>query len=219
MHNQLFPIDITLALGHENATWPGDSPFSHTTEQTLPTGGKTSTLSMCAHSGTHIDTPAHVFDDGLTLGAYTPSDFILPAAVLDVPNAPAIGAEHITDALIQRGDAVLFRTRNTRDGIPQPVEFRTDFTALTPDAARKLIALGVRLVGVDGPSVDMYTEHSLPVHHALLAENIPLVENLNLFCAPEGRYTLCCLPLSMPDAEASPVRAILLPEGKLFSFP
>ena len=40
-------------------------------------------------------------------------------------------------------------------------------------------------------------------------QGIYIVEGLNLQGVDEGRYQLICLPLNLPDADASPVRAVL----------
>jgi arylformamidase len=204
-------IDISLALGREDAPWPGDPAFSTTAAATSDTGGITSSLRLCAHSGTHIDTPAHILDGGARLGDYAPHNFILHALVVDIQEANTVTAQHI-DALPEDSpQALLFRTRNTRNGLAHTGQFSPDFAAFTPDAGRALAGRDLRLVGIDAPSVDAASAHDLPVHHALLSRGILLLENLNLHHAAPGLYTLCCLPLSMPDLEASPVRAVLLP--------
>ncbi|NJB68480.1 arylformamidase [Desulfobaculum xiamenense] len=205
-------IDITLALGREDAPWPGDRPFALEGVPTSPCGGRTSTLTMSAHCGTHIDTPAHVMDAARTLGDYAPADFLLPAIVVDVGDAALVTAQLLQDAAIHPGDAVLLRTRNTRHGLPGDRIFRTDFTALAPSAARLIVERGARLAGIDGPSADPFDAEDLPAHHILLGAGLPIIENLNLHAATPGRYILCCLPLSIPDAEASPVRAVLWPD-------
>jgi arylformamidase len=65
-------------------------------------------------------------------------------------------------------------------------------------------------VGVDYISVDKYGDDSLPVHRILLENDILILEGIDLAAVPCGRYTLLCLPLSLKDAEASPVRAALV---------
>jgi arylformamidase len=85
--------------------------------------------------------------------------------------------------------------------------------ALAPDAAEACAGLGVAMVGVDYLSVDCFgaaREH--PSHTILMSRKILLLEGLDLTAAAPGRYTLICLPLKMPGAEGSPVRAVLLPE-------
>ena len=47
------------------------------------------------------------------------------------------------------------------------------------------------------------------------AAGIPIIENLDLSRAEPGDYDLVALPLMMVEAEAAPVRAVLLPAGSL----
>jgi len=69
---------------------------------------------------------------------------------------------------------------------------------------------GARLVGTDAPSVDAFDSADLPAHKALLGAGIAILENLLLDHAAPGAYELIALPLRLRDADASPVRAILL---------
>jgi arylformamidase len=70
---------------------------------------------------------------------------------------------------------------------------------------------GVRLLGTDAPSVDALDSKDLPAHRACAAHDVTIVEGLRLARVAPGRYELLCLPLSLPDADASPVRALLRP--------
>jgi len=82
--------------------------------------------------------------------------------------------------------------------------------ALTPNAARLLVARGVRLVGTDTPSPESADAADLPVHHVLLGAGVPIVENLLLDDVAAGAYELIALPLRLTEADASPVRAVLV---------
>ena len=70
---------------------------------------------------------------------------------------------------------------------------------------------GVVLVGFDSPSVDPDDADDLPAHHRCVDRGVVVIEGLDLRDVPEGRYTLVALPLRLTTAEASPVRAVLLP--------
>ena len=71
----------------------------------------------------------------------------------------------------------------------------------------------MRLVGTDAPSVDPYDSADLPAHRALAEAGVAILENLLLDHVPPGPYRLLALPLRLEDADASPVRALLLPPG------
>ena len=69
----------------------------------------------------------------------------------------------------------------------------------------------VELVGVDTPSVDVFSSIELPAHHALLEHGMTWIEGLWLGDAEPGHYLLVALPILLEGAEAAPVRAILKP--------
>ena len=105
------------------------------------------------------------------------------------------------------------------DGWPPRVLVRTaaraatawsdDFAALDPETLDWLAARGVRLVGIDTPSVDPASSTALESHHRLRRLDLRVLENLVLDDVPPGDYELIALPLRLADAEASPVRAVL----------
>src|SRR5262249_10397864 len=92
---------------------------------------------------------------------------------------------------------------------PDPEQFNKDFAALTPELVEALHRQGVRLIGVDTPSVDPFSSKDLPAHHAFLRCNMAILEGLILMDVPEGVYELIALPLKLVGFAASPVRAVL----------
>jgi len=106
-------------------------------------------------------------------------------------------------------ERVLFQTRDSSRWAYSKHGFSSDFVALTEDGARWLVARGVRLVGIDGPSVASYNEGPA-AHRALLSAGVVLVEGLNLENVAPGVYWLVCLPLRITGSEGAPARAILI---------
>jgi arylformamidase len=89
--------------------------------------------------------------------------------------------------------------------------FTTDFAALAPELVDWLHERGVRLVGIDTPSVDLFDDAELVSHARCLAHDMAILEGLRLDGVPEGRYELIALPLALAGFDASPVRAVLRP--------
>ena len=87
--------------------------------------------------------------------------------------------------------------------------FPEAFAPLTPELIHALADRGVKLVGTDAPSVDAFTSKDLPTHKACLERGVWILEGLNLQGVAPGVFELICLPLNLPDADASPVRAVL----------
>jgi arylformamidase len=204
--------DISVILGKESVSWPGDPPYERKVISSVDEGrvSTVSVISMSVHLGTHLDTPAHFLAGAGGLDAYEPADFILPAVVVDAGDAPAVTAQMVHDARPTAGGAILFRTANSAAGRIASGEFFQDGVHLLPEAAAACVDHAVRLVGIDYFTIDAFGCHGFPVHHILLSERILVLETINLRHVRPGAYTLICLPLRLAGAEASPVRAVLL---------
>jgi len=205
--------DISLPIHPGTPTWPSDSPPQIRRLKDLDKGDAVtlSRLELGAHAGTHLDAPAHFIQGGATVETLPLELLIGPCVVAQTAAAPLVTAADL-DALSLPPETtrLLLKTGNSaRWGDSQG--FRSDFIALSPDAARWIVDRGIRLVGVDYLSVEQYNpprEH--PVHHTLLAAGVIVVEGLNLADVPPGGYTLVCLPLRVIGVEGAPARAILL---------
>lgn len=204
-------IDITLPIGPATPPWPGDPGLTVGAAHTFASSGwHTSVLTLSAHTGTHVDAPGHMLPDGARLDAFGLERFVLPAVVAEAGPGPLVGAEAVRRSGVRPGEALLLRTDNSARGLADASgAMRTDFTALSPGAARAVVDAGASLLGIDGPSADPYGA-AVPAHTLLMGAGVLIVESLALARAPLGRHLLVCLPLRLPGVEASPVRAVLL---------
>lgn len=206
-HLQMRIIDVTRPMSTGMPVWPGDPPCRCGWSARLPGDGfNAAELSFGAHTGTHVDGPLHVLEDGASIGSLALDAFIGPAHVVDVGDGFEIGAEWLAAHLPGECERLLLRTRAWHE----PGVFPTRWPALTLEAARLLVERGVRLVGTDAPSPDAADAAGLPVHHVLLGAGVPIVENLLLDDVANGAYELIALPLRLAEADASPVRAVLV---------
>ena len=188
--------------------WPGDVPFSCGWTSRIADGASINLSSTTAspHVGTHADAPLHVRDDWPASDALPLAAFLGGALVLDVSDATdgplLLSAD---DPRLQGVHRLLLRTgRSIAQGT-----FPTGWPALDPGVAAALAANGLRLLGVDAPSVDDRESKTLAVHHALFAGGAYLLENLDLRDVPPGRYELVALPQRLGGLDAAPVRAVL----------
>lgn len=200
-------IDISRGLSEEIAVWPGDTPFSRKWTMSLQEGGacNTSTLNLSAHTGTHVDSPAHYMEDGPGVSELPLDAFIGRCRVVPVKDARCVGLPDISGLNMEKEERILFKT-------PRPIaddEWRDDFTYIAVDVAKA--CEGLRLVGIDTPSVDPKNSKSLETHKALLDRRVLILENLNLEGVEEGDYDLVALPLRIIGGDASPVRAAIRP--------
>ncbi len=86
-----------------------------------------------------------------------------------------------------------------------------DFNSLSPELVAWLHGEGVILIGIDTPSVDPLQSKVLESHNALADRDMSVLEGVVLDHVEPGVYTLSALPLRLEGADASPVRAVLLP--------
>lgn len=204
--------DISVTLGEESIDYPGDTPYSRKSLSTIEKGGvcNLSGLELSTHAGTHLDTPAHFIKTGKTIDQYRVDDFILPALVLDLQNHDSVAAEDLQQLDLAVGTALLFKTDNSKSGRNRNGFFSEDYVFISEGAARICVEKKVSLVGLDYISIDRFTDQSFRAHTSLLSAGILVLEGIDLGKVPAGQYLLCCLPLKIKGAEASPVRAILV---------
>ena len=203
--------DISLPISQQLPVWPGDPPVQVTQVQHLDRGDPMTLtrLQMGAHTGTHVDAPAHFVAGGRTVEALDLEILVGPALVIGVPDAGALSAKVLDRLDIPAGTRrILFRTTNSDLWARGETQFCRDFVGITSDGAQWLVDRGVRLVGIDYLSVSPYDD-PIPPHQILLGAGVIALEGLNLAAVAPGTYNLVCLPLRIRGAEGAPARAIL----------
>lgn len=201
-------IDISPALRVGMGVFPGDAAYTVT--QTFTIGPdcpvNVASIAMSTHCGAHVDAPLHYDPAGASIDRLDLADFIGPARVIDARGNDALcGYEQIASALEGAPPRVLFKLMDRGDQLAWPTGFR----ALAPETVERLATGGVRLIGVDVPSVDPETSKSLPSHMVCKRHDIRIVENLVLADVMPGDYELIALPLKLGGLDAAPVRAVL----------
>lgn len=201
--------DISIAMGSGTPEWPGDVPFSCGWTWRIADGASVnvSALTASPHVGTHADAPLHVRDDWPASDMLPLDAFVGPAivcgvatgvdriALADLPSLPPYG----------RIERLLLRTGCTiAEG-----SFPGAWPALAPETVHALVGRGLRLLGVDAPSVDPRESTSLDIHHRLFEAGATVLENLDLRGVEDGEYELIALPLKVEGVDAAPVRAVL----------
>ncbi|MHC4767103.1 MAG: cyclase family protein [Planctomycetota bacterium] len=199
--------DITPPITTALAVWPGDTPPGREVLLDMKRGDNLtlSTLRATAHLGAHADAPSHYGRDAPSIESRPLDRYLGPCRVVRVEAAPGtrIGVDQIP------GDLDTERLLIATGTYPEPENWNEDFAALEPDLVAALHECGVRLVGVDTPSVDLFRSKELPAHKRFLAHDMAILEGLVLRDVPEGFYELIALPLPLVGFDASPVRAIL----------
>jgi arylformamidase len=202
--------DLTIPITKELPVFPGDPFFKSEEIKSLDKGDafKLCHIEMGNHMGTHIDFPAHVIEHGKTSTNYPIESLIGSGLIIELPdNEECIQAQFVQKQPIQKNDFVFFKTSNSKR-LSKQKEFSKKFVYLEPGAAKSLIEKGVRIVGIDYLSIDSYEAEGLPVHRELLANEVLIVEGLNLAEVPPGRYKIYIMPTHILDMDGLPARVI-----------
>jgi arylformamidase len=200
--------DISVVVRVGTPEWPGDAPFACGWTTRIADGSSVnlSHLGGSPHVGTHADAPLHVHDGWPASDALPLEVFVGDALVLDVSRAPAGPLSlDVHDMRLAGVERLLLRTgRCIADD-----SFPSDWPVLDAETAAGLVERGIRLIGVDAPSVDARHSTQLEVHHALFGGGAYVLENLDLRGVHTGHYELIALPQRLAGLDAAPVRAVL----------
>ncbi len=200
--------DISLPLDTATVPWPGDKPFRLSPSMTIDAGNSVnlSSFSTSSHNGTHADAPFHYNSRGATMERVPIEVFVGPAQVAEIVTDQEIPVAALAGLDLAATPRLLLRTAPRRDRSRFPDRIAT----LSVEAVEWLAERGVKLLGVDVPSVDAIDSKTLPIHHALDRAGILILENLQLDDVTPGRYELVALPLKIAGGDGSPVRAVLI---------
>jgi arylformamidase len=199
--------DISPPITESLKVWPGDIPASREVLSRVGDGASStnSILHATVHLGAHADAPSHYSENAQSIEQMDLELFFGPCQVIRVD---AVFRERIVPEIVKTpvvAQRVLFATGT----YPDPTQFTEEFAALSPELVVWLHDKGVKLIGIDTPSIDLFSATDMPTHKALIEHEMAVLEGLMLDQVPEGMYELIALPLRLVDFDASPVRAIL----------
>ncbi len=199
--------DISPPISPELKVWPGDTPASREILCDMKQGDNItlSTLHATVHLGSHADGANHYGRDAGGIDERPLEHYLGAAQVVRVAADPATRVTRSQLPQELNATRLLIHTGS----FPDPHRFNEDFVALDPKCIDQLHREGIRLVGIDTPSVDLFSSKDLPAHQSFLRHDMSILEGLRLGEVPEGIYELIALPLKLIGFDASPVRAVL----------
>ncbi|MDW7658053.1 MAG: cyclase family protein [Bacillota bacterium] len=213
--NQDQILDISVALSDQTIIYPGD-PIPEYCLVSSQINGDTANvgyLKLCIHNGTHVDVPYHFRDDGRTLEQMPLDHWMGPALVVDVTAADrCVKASDLEGVPLQAYARILLKTKNSHANRLSN-QFNEDFIFLDKSACDRMVAAGVKTVGLDYITVDPLGSVDFPAHRALLGHDICIIEHINLKDVDPGVYFLMCLPLKLVGTDGAPARVVLLKPG------
>ncbi len=220
-------IDLSLPIDITMATYPGETILYRPVQVIPKNKYNIQTMHIFTHTGTHLDAPWHVIEDGRKLDVYHLEQFIASCVKLDLTKnkrelsrcgatfyLKVVEKRHLLEHenKIKDAQAILLYTGygSVLNLGRQFIDM--EFPYLTEEAARYLAQFtNLRIIGIDSLTIDKH--ESQDAHKAILSKtNIIVLETLtNLNELPEY-FTLLCMPLSVKDADGAPCRAIALVE-------
>lgn len=172
-------------------------------------------LEIFPHNGSHVESGVHFYPDGAEIDSVPLETFIGWACVADLSHKRDLDPVTADDVDVavkdiwQPGDRLLIRTDHPVRHLGKDDYWDTPpyLTASIADWAKDNEAA---LVGMDCIT-EKPGDPAFPVHRAVLAHEIPLLENIqNLHTLTERRVWLFAAPIKVAGVEAAPVRALAL---------
>lgn len=204
-------IDLSLDLEQGIPVYPGDPAFSRQAFLTHEQDGlQASILSMSCHTGTHLDAPRHFLADGVTIDQLPIDRLIGPAFVADLAWIPGrlLDLDELDLSGMQDGDMLILATGwDSRAGCEC---YYQDIPCFAPGSSQWLIQKGIRVLGLDLPTVVEASQPTDPalMHRLLLGHEIIIIESLARLTPLAGqRIWLHAVPLRLVGSDGSPVRA------------
>ena len=199
--------DLSPSIRSDTPVWPGEAPFAF--ERTSVLEGdcpvNVSRFSMCPHTGSHTDAPYHYDPVGEPIGGVGLEPYLGPCRVIHAIGAPRIETRHLQGKLTALPQRVLFRVYASCP----TTGWDSNFASVAVETIELLAQHGVRLIGIDTPSLDPELSLTMDAHLAVRRNGMAILESIVLDDVDEGDYELIALPLKFSDLDASPVRAIL----------
>jgi len=208
--------DISRMLSNEFAEWPGDEPFRYRLTGEIANGGSVNlgAITMSVHNGTHADARFHFDTNGASIEKAPLDVYLGRATVVDLAQTFSQSREkHLItrEDLKPHAEAIaatsrlLVKTGRWADS----TTFPNRIPVIAADVPAWLQKNGVKLLGLDLPSMDEIDSKSLQNHHALARAGIAIVESLDLSDVVGGIYNCAALPLKIAGGDGAPLRAVL----------
>ena len=204
--------DVTVPISENTPVYEGDPNVQIEVANAIERGDAANVSRLCCgvHTATHVDAPNHFIEGARRVHELEFEKLIGKCRVVEIDETVlAIEAKHINN--LDGVERVLFKTRNSDFWNDFSQGFRKDFTYIAPDAARTLVDLNVKLVGIDYLSVEKFGAETFDTHVTLLKKEVVIIEGLDLREVSAGDYELICLPLQIVGGtgDGAPARVIL----------
>ena len=210
-------IDLTHRIEENMQVFPGDPAVEIREVMTLGEDICTvQSIQFNNHVGTHLDAPSHFIEGGMTADQIPLDTLIGTAVILDFTYKSS-------DDLITKEDLqaqeyrilpdsrVLIKTG--WDANFTSSTFYKNYPCLTLEAAKFLVTLKIRLLGMDTPSPSSLDDPGQTIHKTLLGAGVVILESVkNLTLINRDQCQIIILPPLIKDFSGAPCRVVAVLE-------
>lgn len=204
--------DVSLPIHPQMIQWNGEDicafmPMSRTPDNLA----NVTSMVITTHTGTHVDPPRHFVHGAATMDDVPLDRWVGPCYVADLSDVVGeIEPQHLEAADIPAGtERLVLKTTNSALWRSHPTTFVDTYVGVSYEAAKWILARGIRLVGIDYLSVGPFHTTNTETHLTFLGNDIIIVEALDLTEIGAGEYELLCFPLKVQGGDGAPARVAL----------
>ena len=208
-------IDLTHSIANDMTVYPGGpKPQNKIVSNVTDNGYKETEIHIHSHNGTHMDSPNHVFEDGISLDKIDVINFVGTAALIDCSSLEEGGI--ITYDFIEKNkeaidnsEFIVFRTDWSKYWNTD--KYLSNYPIISDEVVDFILTSNKKGIAFDTISVDPIDASVLAKHNRILENNILIFENLtNLDLIDSDTFVFCALPLKFENSDGAPIIAIAM---------
>ncbi len=207
-------IDLSHTIKPNMPVYPGTpKPIFEVCNTIRNDGFREKTISMASHTGTHLDAPFHILENGKTLDSYDVESFIGKGFVMDCRefDNKIIPLNHLKKSEIEIAKIDFLLIRTDWDKKWNKDDYFSHFPTLSQDAVKWLTNFNLKGIGLDTISLDRVEEENFPNHRIALKKGFLIIENLkNLHKLQNENFIFACLPPLLERSDGAFVRAVAI---------
>jgi arylformamidase len=210
-------VDLSYPIRSDMLVYPGmERPVLRWLKRINADGANLTRFEMTAHSGAHVDAPAHFADGGTSIDEVALERLFGAAYLFRCSHEPAgqvIGLAEVLDSGFDFPEDSIFVLHTGIDRYGDTGAYNERYPNPGGDLLEWLVSKRIRAYMTDAPAIDPVDTKDSANHHVILGAGIPIVENLcNLALVPQDRaFVICALPIKLAGREGAPCRAVALP--------
>lgn len=212
----IFDLSVTLKSGMP--TWPSNTEVSIVPVGTVASDGYSAEqYSSFSHSGTHVDAPSHFVDKATTVDRIDLTRLVGNGYCIR-PDFKGTGItaddlEKVWRPEYENNILLIHTGWDKKRGFNR--EFQYEFPGLATSAIEFFRNHKVKMIGLDTLGIEPFDHSDYHVHKALLALDIPFVEDMAGLdqLEPGKKYLIVALPLKLHNGSGAMARVVALDMG------